>query len=314
MAHVWSWDHCFNALALWRDPEAALGQLLTVFDHQDEHGALPDHVDDAGLQFNFVKPPVHGWTVDLLAGLGVPGLEVLHEPLARWTRWWFAHRDHTGDGFPSYHHGNDSGWDNATVFADGVPVQSPDLPTLLALQARALARSADRLGRPGEARAWARQSAELVARTVDRFWVGGRFVARDTFSGRVVDSDSLLTLMPLVLGDLLPPEQFHACVDRLHRHLTPFGPATEPLDSPRYEDDGYWRGPVWAPTTLLLVDGLRRGGERELADEIARRFVAVCAREGMAENFSATTGAGLRDRSMTWTASVFLLLAAREGF
>jgi hypothetical protein len=29
----------------------------------------------------------------------------------------------------------------------------------------------------------------------------------------------------------------------------------------------------------------------------------------MAENFDALTGAGLRDRSMTWTASVLLLLA-----
>jgi hypothetical protein len=34
----------------------------------------------------------------------------------------------------------------------------------------------------------------------------------------------------------------------------------------------------------------------------------------MAENFDAITGAGLRDRSMTWTASVYLsLVSARAG-
>jgi hypothetical protein len=29
---------------------------------------------------------------------------------------------------------------------------------------------------------------------------------------------------------------------------------------------------------------------------------------GMAENFDALTGAGLRDRAFTWTSSVFLIL------
>jgi putative isomerase len=308
MCHVWSWDHCFNALALWRDPAAAADQLLTVFDQQDEFGALPDHVDDAGVQFNFVKPPIHGWTVDLLLdrdGLPADVVAGLYDRLARWTDWWFAHRGAS----PVYQHGNDSGWDNSTVFAPGVPVRSPDLTAFLVLQMGTCARLAPD---PATAARWRDRAATTLRSLLEEFWVAGRFVARDGRTGAVVDSDSLLTLMPLVLGDLLPAEQFRACVQRLQRHLTPFGPATEPLDSPFYVDDGYWRGPVWAPTTLLLLDGLRRGGETALADRIAADFVATCAAGGMAENFSATTGAGLRDRSMTWTASVFLVLASPE--
>jgi putative isomerase len=38
----------------------------------------------------------------------------------------------------------------------------------------------------------------------------------------------------------------------------------------------------------------------------------MAARSGMAENYNALTGAGLRDRAYTWTASVFLLLAEAE--
>jgi glycogen debranching enzyme len=310
MAHVWSWDHCFNAMALWRDPAAAADQLLTVFDHQDGSGCLPDHVDDAGVQFNFVKPPVHGWAIDHLLdhdGLPADVVEGLYEPLAAWTDWWFTHRVFGPEGFPSYQHGNDSGWDNSTVFASGVPVVSPDLPAFLVLQMHTLARLAEPSGRDGQA--WRVRAEETLRRMVETFWRRDRFVARNTRTGADVTSDSLLTLMPLVLGDRLPRPQFDRCVERLRGFLTPFGPAPERLDSPRYVDDGYWRGPVWAPTTLLLVDGLRRGGEEELADGIAADFVATCAAGGMAENFSATTGAGLRDRSMTWTASVFLLLA-----
>jgi putative isomerase len=318
MTHVWSWDHCFNAMALRRDPEAAADQLLTIFDHQDEHGALPDYVDDVELEPNFVKPPVHGWAIAYLLdrdGLTPAHVEALYDPLVRWTRWWLAHRDYRGDGVPSYNHGNDSGWDNATVFADGVPLQSPDLLAFLALQMAALARMADLLGREAEATGWRDRAAATVDLMIDHFWVEDRFVARGTHDQQAVAADSLLTLMPLALGDLLPEPQRSLTTRRLLEggYLTAHGLATEPPSSARYEPDGYWRGPIWAPSTMLLVDGLRRSGQHELADVVAERFVALCAASGMAENFDALTGAGLRDRSMTWTAAVLLELATPSG-
>jgi hypothetical protein len=42
---------------------------------------------------------------------------------------------------------------------------------------------------------------------------------------------------------------------------------------------------------------------------VARRFCETCRTSGFAENFDAITGAPLRDKAYTWTASVFLLLA-----
>jgi putative isomerase len=317
MTNVWSWDHCFNAMALWRDPIAAADQILTLFDHQDEFGALPDYVNDVGVERNFVKPPVHGWTIGWLMdhdALPDGAAEALYEPLARWTDWWFEHRVYGDDGVPSYNHGNDSGWDNSTVFGNGVPVQSPDLMAYLALQMLTLARIAGEMGRSEESATWESRARSAVKVLSGRFWVGDRFVARHTESQQPIECDSLLTLMPLVLGDLLPQNQFDATVRRLLEggYLTDHGLATEPPQSPRYEADGYWRGPIWAPTTLLLVDGLHRGGRPGLAAEISRRFLALCTTAGMAENFDAVTGEGLRDRSMTWTASVFLVLATAK--
>ena len=67
---------------------------------------------------------------------------------------------------------------------------------------------------------------------------------------------------------------------------------------------------------MLIVDGLCASGAPDLAQTIRRRFCRLAARSGMAENYDALTGAGLRDRAYTWTASVFLLLAEesmREG-
>jgi glycogen debranching enzyme len=116
--------------------------------------------------------------------------------------------------------------------------------------------------------------------------------------------------MPIVLGDLLPAQIHTALADRISLHLTPYGLATELPTSPHYEADGYWRGPIWAPATVLIEDGLRRAGHTHLANEISRRFRSLCEASGFAENFDALTGAGQRDRAYTWTASAYLTLAA----
>jgi glycogen debranching enzyme len=85
--------------------------------------------------------------------------------------------------------------------------------------------------------------------------------------------------------------------------------ATELTDSPHYTSDGYWRGPIWAPCTLIAVAGLAALGEKKLVRDIARRFCRLCALSGFAENFDALTGAPLRDTAYTWTSSTFLVLA-----
>ena len=64
MDKVWSWDHCFNALALAPGlPDLAWDQFQLPFDHQDETGALPDSVTHSEVLYNFVKPPIHGWAL-----------------------------------------------------------------------------------------------------------------------------------------------------------------------------------------------------------------------------------------------------------
>jgi hypothetical protein len=56
------------------------------------------------------------------------------------------------------------------------------------------------------------------------------------------------------------------------------------------------------------VEGVAAAGDLELAQEVSRRFCNMLSRSGMAENFDALTGEGLRDRAFTWTSSVFLIL------
>ncbi|MET9970474.1 trehalase family glycosidase [Streptomyces sp. NPDC006356] len=315
MDKVWSWDHCFNALALAPGcPGLAWDQFHLPFDHQDETGALPDSVTHSEVLRNFVKPPIHGWAFGhLRRRLATPAspaeLAETYDRLERWTDFWLTARRAPGADLPHYQHGNDSGWDNATTFDPECVVVTADLAAFLALQLRELAALAEHLDRPDDARRWTGAAEATQAAMLDQLWSGERFVARGVASGDTWHSAGLLDLMPIALGEYLPDEISAALAARIEAHLTPHGLATELPTSPHYLADGYWRGPIWAPATVLIEDGLRRGGHLRLADEISARFRALCETHGFAENFDALTGTGLRDRAYTWTAAGYLLLA-----
>lgn len=316
MTNIWSWDHCFNAMALVRhDPQLAWHQFMIFFDRQDESGLLPDFINDKYALWNCNKPPIHGWTLAWMMErtdfIQEEQLREIYGPLSKWTTWWFRYRDSDGDGIPQYNHGNDSGWDNSTAFNNGIPVESPDLAAFLIIQAEVLAEIAKRLGYQEEAIEWQELAEGTLQRMISHFWQNGRFTACRSGTHDVSEGDSLLLFIPILLGNRLPEPIRNALLQGLrdeNRFLTANGWATESLNSPFYQPDGYWRGPIWAPSTMLLVEGVAAAGERELAAEVAQRFCAMLDRSGMAENFDAVTGQGLRDRAFTWTSSVFLIL------
>ncbi|MCC5844458.1 MAG: hypothetical protein JJU05_09420 [Verrucomicrobia bacterium] len=318
MDFVWSWDHAFNAMAHMRGtPDFAWDQMMLMADRQDIHGAFPDQQNDGIEHFSFCKPPIHGWALSKLRAtrpdfFDAPRLREALSWLEPWTRWWLNHRVWEDGGLPYYLHGNDSGWDNSTFFLKGVPVLTPDLPCFLVLQCRELAAIHRILGQNVDAEFWSTRADQLRATVLRELWNGERFVAKHLPSGEFVEADTLIETIPLVLGGELPTDIRAKVVSRLHRYLTPHGLATEWPESPHYTPDGYWRGPIWAPSTCLIVDGLRRSGETALADDIANRFLRMCAASGFSENFDALTGAPLRDKAYTWTSSVFLLLAAGQ--
>lgn len=315
MTNIWSWDHCFNALALGQlQPELAWQQMAVIFAAQHDSGRLPDFINDRYAYWRFTKPPVHGWTFARLRQWApefyTPDrrLQVRHW-LTRQTQSWMAG---SIKGLPCYDHGNDAGWDNSTVFLEGTPLHSPDLATFLILQMEELAVLAALERDEVEARHWRDQSAALRQALLTQLWDGERFVARHALRGEAVTGgDSLICFTPLLLGERLPlpiRQRLLAGLQQEGRFLTAHGLATESLSSPHYTPDGYWRGPIWAPTMALMVDALQRCGAHTLAQQLAFGFARMANHSGMAENYDACSGVGLRDPAFTWTSSVFLLL------
>ena len=241
--------------------------------------------------------------------IGEDELQEVYEPLCRWTEWWLEYRDEDQDGIPEYHHGNDSGWDNSTVFIKSPPVESPDLPAFLIIQMEVLAEIAEKINETRDAKKWKDHSRDLLDKLLAHSLKDGKLQALTSGDHQIINSESLLPYISIVLANRLPEDIKNKLIEGIKDFITEYGPATEKVDSDYYDPDGYWRGPIWAPSTMLLVDGLLASGEKELAFAIAEKFTRLCSENGFAENFNALTGKGLRDRAYTWTASVYLILA-----
>ncbi|OCT15143.1 hypothetical protein A8709_13635 [Paenibacillus pectinilyticus] len=319
MSGIWSWDHCFHAMAVAeQDPDLAWHQWMTLFDHQDAFGTLPDTISDGYIIRSYVKPPIHGfalqWMMTHTDGITKDMLAEAYSPLSKWTNFWLKHRDSDGDGIPEYHNGNDSGWDNSTIFYEGIPLESPDLATYLIIQMETLATIAHKLGKVEDARQWTKQADYLLANMLEHFIVDDVLCAKRSGSHEIVDSKSLIMFIPLLLGERLPKSVRDRMIEELKiegAFLTKYGLSSERLDSDKYEEDGYWRGPIWAPPMFILSHALRELGEISFSQELARRFCDLVALSGMAENFHAETGKPLRDPGIVWTSSVFLLLGSK---
>ena len=210
MDKVWSWDHCFNAIALAdADPDAALAQFLLPFDHQDTSGALPDSITHSEVLYNFVKPPIHGWAfAQMRARSSRPftseELKLVYRRLAAWSRFWLNHRRVPGAALPHYQHGNDSGWDNSTTFDVSRVIVSPDLAAFLLLQLRELSSLAALLAEPADE--WDAAAGGIESALFAELWTGAGFIAKDALSGETAPATSLLNSLPIVLGEQLPQD------------------------------------------------------------------------------------------------------------
>jgi glycogen debranching enzyme len=319
MNGIWAWDNLFNALALSRaDHHLAWDQLMLFFDYQEPNGMIPDMITDLEPIYGFTKPPIQGWAIlKLVDRLGVekslPYLRKIYEPLSRLTRWWYTYRDFDQDGIPQYFHGNDSGWDNATVFDQGEPIEGADLGAYMVFQCECLSFIADAIGRPEEARQWKARAQKQISDLLVHSVSDGHFISPVSGTSLAEPSQSLINYLPLILGHRLPARIREALINDLRPggpFLTEYGLASEPPSSVKYMHDGYWRGPIWAASTYLVFDGLLQSGETSLAALISERFCDMCLQvPGFWENYDALTGQGLRCPGYSWTASIFLLLA-----
>ena len=331
---AFGWHHGFHAMAMENNVREAWNMLLAMFAYQNELGAIPDALSDLSqLQWIAPKPPIFGFAACYVldnfdtSALGTGDYDALYAPLVKFTNWWFTEHDHKKTGYASYYHSDESGYDEATLFDKGCPIQSPDLQAYMVMLCEACSRLAALTGRPEEAERWMGESKRVLKFLTDELWDGEQFRAKIPATGELYKCGSIAQLKPIMLGSRLPKEIVTKIRDRLldeEEYLTDCGIASEHLKSEHLAVRAFTRGAVTAPSQCLMLLGLYEAGEVEAARFITSRYLNALMGKGLGlalytHRVEPVTGAALPLMETTpmsigywfsaWVASIFLILA-----
>ena len=134
----------------------------------------------------------------------------------------------------------------------------------------------------------------------------GQYYSRDFITHKLILEPTIGTFMPLYAGTVTK-ERAAELVNLLrnHRKYWLHNPVPSvPLDSEFFDSDRYWQGPSWVNTNWLIIDGLRRYGFTEEADELTKRTLAAVSEAGPYEYFDPINGSGLGAADFSWTAAL----------
>jgi hypothetical protein len=200
------------------------------------------------------------------------------------------------------------GWDNAKLH-DASPFQVVD-PGFNAILMRSSADLAELAAELGEAEI-ARDNRDRAGRglaALESLWSAAhrQYLCRDRVTGDLIDSASIGGILAAFAA--IPAGRaadLARTIGVWAGQVNYIVPSHDPAD-PRFEPKRYWRAPVWLITNYMIADGLRRAGEGETADRIARSSLDLIETSGFAEYYDPMTGEACGGGRFTWTAAMVL--------
>lgn len=102
--------------------------------------------------------------------------------------------------------------------------------------------------------------------------------------------------------NIMDPEKFNTYV--------PFPTASK--DNPKFEEDQYWRGPVWLDQALFGVEALQNYGYNDEAVAMAKKLFnnaeGLMGNGPIHENYNPLNGKGLSTKNFSWSAASYYLM------
>lgn len=326
---VWLWDSALHAIAFRHiDPELARNQIRVMLANQLPDGMLPDAIFDEGIVAEIghpihgrvTKPPILAWAAMKIHEVApdINFLQEIYEPLKRCNEWWFEHNDDDHDGVIQYTHPYSSGLDDSPLWDHGMPVESPDINTYLAMQMNSLAEMAEIIDRQDEALEWRNKSDVQVKRMIEHLWDDetGMFLA--LHNEKPIPVVTPFNLLPLWTGRLPQniTKKIIAHIKNPNEFWRRYALPTVAYNDPAYAPEKMWRGPVWANINYFFVEALERNDEHELAAELREKTLnLITAQAGIREYYNSQTGEPPTTAAPTfgWSAATFIDLAIQAN-
>ncbi len=331
--HVSGWQQAMHIICLSEQaPKLCWTILRGLFDYQDANGRIADIIMDANWARNALKPPIQGialhWLLDndpQLASVSPEDARHIYKGLVRWSEYFFRCRDLNRDGIMENAGAMETGWEDAPYFNVGFPLASPDMNAYLAIQLEAQARLGRLLGEEESVCAdYEAQSKALIERIIKNCWDGKKWSAYNSETGKRSNTQTISLMGALILGKRLPEDIIEKTINTLmekDKFLTPFGFATEAVDSP-YFNHAFAQGSVIPPAQLIFCLALEACGRFDLAREAGLRYILNLKENGLFHTHNALTGkpergmVALDEKFLFWSAwssSIYLFMAKRYG-
>lgn len=293
IAGNWNSNISYAAQSLYQaDPRLMIDQIEVFFHFQDELGDIPGPINDDGARWNFIKPASQGFFLPkAMANYEIDNEEkaYIYQHVSDFVSFWLNYKDSNQDGICEYFQGYETGLDNATVFDCDQAVNSPDCTAYLIKTMEFLSDIAKDIGKDEESQKWMQKADELTQKALEYFIQDNHLVARTSWDGSVVESRSFILYFFLILGERIPLEIREQLIEDLKNDLvTPYGIASEPIDSPRYGGSAM-RGPIWYHTSVI-IDGVDACGYHDLAKQLAYNYCHTVRESGLGVAFDPKTG------------------------
>lgn len=154
-------------------------------------------------------------------------------------------------------------------------------------------------------------------KSLDSLWdeSSGQFYSRDFISHELLKEPSVGSLLPIYANGI-HKDKVQKIVDILrdHRHYWTNHPIPSvPLTSDYFEAHRYWQGPSWININWLIIDGLKRHGYNDIANELKEKTIQVVKESGIYEYFSPIDGVPLGAKEFSWTAALIIDLLAEDN-
>ena len=291
LALAFSWQQSYNAMAMLADPDEGWRLLTSFLDYQHVSGMLVGAISYNDANTHSCQTPLQGFALShILDNIGDAHITKerageVYSRFCKWGRYWL---DYHGTGIPDhlhYYNLNESGWDDATVFTNGLPCATPDIYAMVSLLCELCSKLAAVLGHEKESEEWYAQAKRLVDVLISEHWDGEKFVPIMTRTGEKVENMSIVGYLPIILGKRLPQHIIDKIAEAAMREdefLTDIGLTAESLKSPviSFSMQYYVMGKVLAPVQMFLSVGLKRAGKDREAKEIARRWCSKIRETG----------------------------------
>ena len=156
---------------------------------------------------------------------------------------------------------------------------------------------------------WLQERMKKAPHALELLWseTYQQYFSRNFQTFELVSEPSVMAFLPLYAGTI-SKSKATVLVEQMKSHAwnTPYPIPSVPRNSKYFQEHCYWQGPTWINTNWLIIEGLKRYGFNEEAENLRMKSIELVTQHGSYEYFSPLDGSPAGAHPFSWTAALVI--------